>query len=191
MSQVMRNGAPGAPMSPGKSGEVSDRIEADLGFPYRVDDWQKQNSSLFSALKLEKFAMGVILLLIVLVASFNIVSTLIMVVTDKIREIGILRAMGATRMALLRIFLLTGGLIGALGVIVGVGLGSGICWLLTQIDLFEIPPSVYFIDHLPILIDGVKLGIVCLVTFLICLGASVAPALRAAHLDPVEALRYE
>ena len=105
---------------PWKSGEVSDRIEANLGFPYRVDDWQKQNSSLFSALKLEKFAMGVILLLIVLVASFNIVSTLIMVVTDKIREIGILRAMGLTARDITRIFVLQGVVIGLIGTALGI-----------------------------------------------------------------------
>jgi lipoprotein-releasing system permease protein len=187
--------------------DLADAMQVRVADPLRADEtaraivdampgaiartWDRHLPGFFAQVEITRVAVLIILLLLVLVASANVIGSLVMMVHDRTRDIGILRAMGATRMALLRIFLLTGGLIGALGVIVGVGLGSGICWLLTQIDLFEIPPSVYFIDHLPILIDGVKLGIVCLVTFLICLGASVAPALRAAHLDPVEALRYE
>ena len=95
-------------VDPWRSGEVAERMSEELGFNYRVDDWQRQNASLFSALKLEKYAMGIILLLIVLVASFNIVSTLIMVVRDKVREIGILRTMGLRANDITAIFVLDG-----------------------------------------------------------------------------------
>jgi lipoprotein-releasing system permease protein len=176
---------------PWSSGEVASRIRDSLGFPYSVDDWQRQNASLFSALKLEKFAMGIILLLIVLVASFNIVSTLIMVVTDKVREIGILRAMGLTASNITRIFVLQGVVIGLVGTSVGTGLGLALSWLLDRYQFITLPGDVYFIDHLPVDTNPLDVGLIVLASLAIAFLATIYPARRAAEYTPVEAIRHE
>ena len=176
---------------PWRSAEVADRIEADLGFPYRVDDWQKQNASLFSALKLEKFAMGVILLLIVLVASFNIVSTLIMTVTDKIREIGILRTMGMTEQGITRIFVLQGVVIGLIGTVLGTLLGLILAWLLYKYEFVSLPGDVYFVDRLPVDVQIGDVLTIVVASLLISFLATLYPARRAAEYTPVEAIRHE
>jgi len=176
---------------PWNSGVVASRIRDSLGFPYSVDDWQRQNGSLFSALKLEKFAMGIILLLIVLVASFNIVSTLIMVVTDKVREIGILRAMGLTASDITRIFVLQGVVIGLVGTSVGTGLGLVLSWLLDRYQFITLPGDVYFIDHLPVDTNVLDVGLIVLASLAIAFLATIYPARRAADYTPVEAIRHE
>ncbi len=176
---------------PWRSGEVADRLEAELGFPYRVDDWQKQNASLFSALKLEKFAMGVILLLIVLVASFNIVSTLIMVVTDKIREIGILRAMGLTARDITRVFVLQGVVIGFIGTAIGTVLGLILSLLLKRYQFITLPGDVYFVDKLPVDLNLPDILTIVLASLAISFIATLYPARRAAEYTPVEAIRHE
>ena len=176
---------------PWRSAEVADRIAADLGFPYRVDDWQKQNASLFSALKLEKFAMGVILLLIVLVASFNIVSTLIMTVTDKIREIGILRTMGMTEKGITRIFVLQGVVIGLIGTVLGTLLGLILAWLLYKYEFVSLPGDVYFVDRLPVDVQIGDVLTIVVASLLISFLATLYPARRAAEYTPVEAIRHE
>ena len=170
---------------------VAEQLATLLGFPYRTIDWQEQNRSLFSALKLEKLAMFVILLLIVLVAAFNIVSTLTMVVTDKTREIGILKAMGMPAASIRRIFLWQGAAIGFVGTSIGVALGLLCAWALTRFKLIALDPQVYFIDRLPIQIAitdvmwivGASLGIAML--------ATLWPARQASRLFPVEAIRHE
>ncbi len=176
---------------PWNSGKVAARIRDSLGFPYSVDDWQRQNSSLFSALKLEKFAMGIILLLIVLVASFNIVSTLIMVVTDKVREIGIMRAMGLTAADITRVFVLQGVVIGFVGTTVGTGLGLTLSWLLDRYQFITLPGDVYFIDHLPVDTNLIDVGLIVLASLSIAFLATIYPARRAADYTPVEAIRHE
>ena len=170
---------------------VAEQLATILGFPYRTIDWQEQNRSLFSALKLEKLAMFVILLLIVLVAAFNIVSTLTMVVTDKTREIGILKAMGMPAASIRRIFLWQGAAIGFVGTSIGVVIGLLCAWALTRFKLIALDPQVYFIDRLPIQIAitdviwivGASLGIAML--------ATLWPARQASRLFPVEAIRHE
>ncbi len=162
-----------------------------LGFPYRAMDWQEQNRSLFSALKLEKLAMGVILLLIVLVAAFNIVSTLTMVVTDKTREIGILKAMGMGAPSIRRIFLWQGAAIGFVGTMLGVALGLGAAWALSHFRLIELDPSVYFIDKLPIQVELGDVALIVVASLSIAMLATLWPARQAARLFPVEAIRHE
>ena len=170
---------------------VAEQLATTLGFPYRTIDWQEQNRSLFSALKLEKLAMFVILLLIVLVAAFNIVSTLTMVVTDKTREIGILKAMGMPAASIRRIFLWQGPAIGFVGTSMGVMLCLVCAWALTRFKLIALDPQVYFIYRLPIQIAitdviwivGASLGIAML--------ATLWPARQASRLFPVEAIRHE
>ena len=171
--------------------DVGTEIEDRLGYPFRVVDWQSQNASLFSALKLEKLAMGLILLLIVVVAAFNIVSTLTMVVTDKTREIGILRAMGLSAAAIRRIFVLQGAVIGVVGTSLGASLGLLIARLVDKERLIELDPSVYFIDHLPIQVVPTDLIATVVASVLVAVLATVYPARQAAALQPVEAIRHE
>lgn len=176
---------------PWKSGEVAERLSQELGFGYRVEDWQKQNASLFSALKLEKFAMGVILLLIVLVASFNIVSTLIMVVHDKVREIGILRTMGLRGSDITRIFMLQGVVIGLVGTSFGTAGGLALAWALQTYEFITLPGDVYFIDRLPVSIDPLDVGFIVAASLLISFLATLYPARQAAGYTPVEAIRHD
>lgn len=170
---------------------VAQQLAEKLGFPYRTMDWQEQNRSLFQALKLEKLAMGVILLLIVLVAAFNIVSTLTMVVTDKTREIGILKAMGMRAASIRRIFLWQGAAIGVVGTGLGVLLGLGGAWALSRFKLIELDPSVYFIDRLPIQIEAGDVAMIVAASLLIAMVATLWPARQASRLFPVEAIRHE
>ncbi len=174
-----------------KSGEVAARVGEALGFPYRLQDWQSQNASLFSALKLEKLAMGIILLLIILVASFNIVSTLIMVVTDKTREIGILRSMGMPAKGITRVFRRQGIVIGLVGTSLGTGLGLLLAFLLERYQFIRLPSDVYFIDRLPVDINPMDLAMIIAASLAISFLATLYPARRAAELTPVEAIRHE
>ena len=167
------------------------RLEEKLGFPYRALDWQDQNKGLFSALQLEKLAMGLIIFFIMIVAAFNIVGTLTMVVTDKTREIGILQAMGLTGRSIGRIFLLQGALIGAVGTGVGLVLGLVVAYVVDQSGLIRIDPSVYFIDHLPVHVQALDVLVVIVASFLLAVVATVFPARAAARLTPVEAIRHE
>lgn len=171
--------------------EVGGRLENALGAPYRVVDWQEQNSSLFQALKLEKFAMGVILLLIVVVAAFNIVSTLTMVVRDKTREIGILKAMGLPARSVRRIFIVQGLVIGAVGTALGLVLGLAVGTAIDRGKLIALDPSVYFIDHLPVSIQPLDVLWIVSASLVIAVAATIYPALQAARLYPVEAIRQE
>lgn len=176
---------------PWRSGEVAARLSETLGFNYRISDWQQQNSSLFEALKLEKFAMGIILLLIVLVASFNIVSTLIMVVRDKVREIGILRTMGLRASDITSIFVMQGIAIGLIGTSIGLIAGLGLSWLLDTYEFITLPGDVYFIDRLPVDIDPIDVGTIVLASLLISLLATIYPSRQAARFTPVEAIRHD
>lgn len=176
---------------PWKAPEVGRRLEAKLGYPYRAFDWQTQNSTLFGALKLEKLAMGLIIFFIMIVAAFNIVGTLTMVVNDKTREIGILQAMGLTPPAIGRIFLAQGAVIGLVGVVVGLVLGLGISVGVDRGNWIRIDPAVYFIDHLPIHIEVTDVLIVAVAGLLLAILATLYPSRSAAALSPVDAIRHE
>jgi lipoprotein-releasing system permease protein len=170
---------------------IGQELQRTLGFPYRAEDWQTMNSSLFSALQLEKLAMEIILLLIVVVAAFNIISTLVMVVTDKTREIGILKSMGLTSRQVLRIFILQGVVIGTVGATLGLAGGLFLVWLLDRYQFITIPGDVYFIDRLPVALDLGDIGLILLASVLIAFLATIYPARQAARLLPVEAIRHE
>jgi lipoprotein-releasing system permease protein len=176
---------------PDQAPVVGRRLEEKLGFPFRTLDWQTQNASLFSALQLEKLAMGLVIFFIMIVAAFNIVGTLAMVVTDKTREIGILQAMGMTPSSIGRIFLLQGALIGGVGTLLGTGLGFLIAYLVDQSGLIRIDPSVYFIDRLPVHVEPRDVLIVIVASVGLALVATILPARAAARLTPVEAIRHE
>jgi len=171
--------------------QVARRLEDHLGFPYRAEDWKTMNSSLFSALQLEKMAMFIILLLIVIVAAFNIISTLVMVVTDKTREIGILKSMGLRSRQVQRIFMLQGVVIGTVGSLLGAAGGLFLTWMLDRYELIRIPGDVYFIDRLPVGFDPVEIAVILVSSLTISFLATIYPARQAARLFPVEAIRHD
>jgi lipoprotein-releasing system permease protein len=171
--------------------DVGERLEKALAFPYRKVDWQEQNRSLFQALKLEKLGMGLILLLIVLVAAFNIVSNLTMVVGDKTREIGILKAMGMTSSSVRRIFFAQGLVIGLVGTLLGVLVGIGASLALGKYQFIKLNPEVYFIDHLPVATEGFDIIWTIVASVAIAAVATLYPSMQAARLYPIEAIRHE
>ncbi|HEY0351934.1 MAG TPA: FtsX-like permease family protein, partial [Gemmatimonadales bacterium] len=176
---------------PERAPEIGAALETRLGYPYRALDWQTQNASLFSALQLEKLAMGLIIFFIMVVAAFNIVGTLTMVVTDKTKEIGILRAMGLTSTAVARVFLVQGAVIGLVGTGMGLLLGLSLAYVVDRSGWVRINPAIYFIDHLPVHIEWQDVGVVVLASLAIALVATVYPSRSAAALTPVEAIRHE
>ncbi|MEX0906929.1 MAG: ABC transporter permease [Gemmatimonadota bacterium] len=174
---------------PWNAREAATRIRDELGYGYRVDNWINMHASLFSALRLEKLAMAVILSLIIIVAAFNIVSMLTMVVADKRREIGILKSMGMTDGSVLRIFMLQGVTIGAIGTFIGGVGGLILITLLDRYEFVELPGDVYFLDTLPVALNPFDVLLIALLSVLIAFGATIYPALQAARLQPVEAIR--
>ncbi len=174
-------------------------IQEKLGMPYHARDWMQMNKNLFSALKVEKVTMFIILILIILVAAFNIISTLFMVVMDKAKDIAILKSMGATRRSIMRVFSMQGLIIGICGTALGCLGGftmvpnlNEIVALVEKIFAIEIfPPEVYYLDALPSKIQWFDSCLIIVFSILICFLASLYPAWRASRLDPVEGLRYE
>jgi lipoprotein-releasing system permease protein len=171
--------------------DVGQRIGAALGFPYRVRDWMEINHNLFSALKLEKTVYFIVLLLIVLVAAFNIVATLIMVVMEKRKDIAILKSMGATRAGVGRIFVFKGMIIGIVGTLLGNVGGYLACWVLKRYQFIELPKDVFYVNTLPVKMYPEYFAAVTAASLLICLLATVYPARQAARLAPVDVIRYE
>lgn len=173
-----------------QAGGVKKKITAELGFPYWARDWMQMNKNLFSALKLEKKAMFVILTLIVLVAAFNIASSLIMMVMQKTKDIAILKAMGATDKSIRKIFIFKGMVIGSVGTFLGLCLGFLLCWLLKHYKFIELPGDVYYFTTLPVQLEYLDIFLISAASLLICFLATLYPARQASKLNPVEAIRY-
>jgi lipoprotein-releasing system permease protein len=171
--------------------KAADAIKAKLGQGYATNDWIQMNQSLFSALWLEKMAIAITIGLIVMVAALNIIATLILMVMEKHKDIAILVSMGASRGAVMRIFMLQGTLIGAAGTLSGALFGWGVCRILDRFKLIQVPVDVYQISYVPFKLLPLDASVVVLGAVLICFLATIHPARGAARLDPAEALRYE
>ncbi|HDZ24382.1 MAG TPA: lipoprotein-releasing ABC transporter permease subunit [Desulfobacteraceae bacterium] len=174
-----------------RSDSIARDIQKSLGYPYWTKDWKMMNRSLFAALKLEKVTMFVILTMIVLVGALNIISTLVMVVMEKSKDIAILRTMGASARSIMSIFMLQGLFVGTLGTIVGLGFGLGLCHLLAKYKFISLPSDVYYISTLPVRVETPDVVLVSLAAVAISFVATLYPSWYASRLNPVEALRYE
>jgi lipoprotein-releasing system permease protein len=170
---------------------VGAAIGGALGWSYRVRDWKQTNQNLFSAIKLEKTVYFIVLMLIVLVAAFNIVATLVMVVMEKRRDIAILKSMGATRAAIAQIFIYKGLVIGGVGTAAGSALGYLLCAVLQRYEFITLPKGVFYVNTLPVRIYPEYFALVIGVSLVICLLATLYPARQASRLVPVEAIRYD
>jgi len=170
---------------------LAERLRDRLGFPYHIDTWQDLNGSLFSALRLEKFGMGVVLTLIVIVASFNIASTLVMLAADRTGEVGILRATGFTTKSVSRVFRWAGLCIGAAGTLAGLALGGAAAWTLGRYEIISLPSDVYFLDRLPVSVSGWDVAWIVTGSMLISWVSTIYPARRAARMNPIDAIRHE
>ena len=182
-----------------KAKEVARVIQGDLGFPYWAKDWMEMNKNLFSALRLEKVIMFIILFLVVFVAAFNIVSTLIMVVMEKNKDVAILKSMGAPARSIMKIFIIEGLIIGTVGTILGAISGmlaainmETIAGYVEKVLGFEVfPRDVYYLDRFPSEVNPVDVVVIVIVALMLCFLATLYPSWKASKLDPVEGLRYE
>lgn len=174
-----------------RSRAIAERISNAIGVTFRVQDWMERNHSLFAALKLEKTVYFIVLLLIILVAAFNIVATLFMVVTEKRKDIAILKSMGATQSAIARIFMYKGLVIGSVGTVLGNVGGFAACWVLKTYQIIPLDPHVFYTDKLPVKIYPEYFAAVTGASLVICFLATLYPARQAARLVPVDIIRYE
>jgi lipoprotein-releasing system permease protein len=177
---------------PEEAAQVAQGIRNGLKGELFTSNWADENKSLFQVMKLEKIGLFLILTLIIVVAAFNIISSLVMLVLEKSREVAILKALGASDGGIRRIFMFQGVVIGLLGTLSGVLLGLGICWGLQTFDIIDIPPGVYpGGNRIPVRIDWQDVGLTTLSSFLICFLVTLYPSTKAARLNPVDPLRYE
>ncbi|MFC1501402.1 FtsX-like permease family protein [Elusimicrobiota bacterium] len=172
-----------------KANTVSQEIQESVSYPFWVRSWQRLNRNLFAALKLEKIMMFIILALIIIVAAFNIISNLLLLTVEKAKEIGILSAMGISRLKISKIFFYEGAIIGLSGIFMGVFFGTGISLLLKKYQFINLPADVYYLDALPVRIIPTDILLVICSAFLITIIAGIYPAYQVTKLDPLEAIR--
>ncbi|MFH1678943.1 MAG: ABC transporter permease [Candidatus Omnitrophota bacterium] len=171
---------------------IKDKIQRLIGYSYIIRSWMELNANFFAALKLEKITMFIILCLIILVAAFNIISTLIVLVVEKTKDIGILKAIGMSRRRIQGIFIFEGLAIGFIGTGLGVGVGWLLCFLLKRYKFVKLPADIYYLDHLPVSLSfWPDVGLIVVAAVLITVLSTIYPAMRAGRLKPVDALRYE
>jgi lipoprotein-releasing system permease protein len=175
-----------------RADQISKAVKDSLGgYPYKSENWQSQNRSLFQWMKLEKLIIFIVISMILVVASFNIVSSLIMMIMEKRREIGILMSMGGSSAMIRRIFLLYGIIIGFFGSTLGTILGVALCYIQFHWQLIPLPGDIYFINKVPVLLKTTDILAVYITTNLICIGAALVPAWLASRMLPAESIRYE
>ena len=167
------------------------RIKESLSENFIVKTWYELHKTLFSSMKIERLATEIVLSLIILVAAFNIIGTLIMLVMEKKREIGILKSMGANSKSIMKIFMLKGGIISSIGICSGGTVGFLLCWIQERFRLFPLPTDTYVIDYLPVDIQITDVISILLIAIFICFLSTIYPARKAAQLNPVEAIGYE
>ena len=174
------------------SARIAEQIEHEFGDKYSTEDWSRMNRSLFSALFLEKIAMSIAIGLIVMVGALNIISSLILLVRQKSRDIAILKTMGTSSRRVMGIFMMQGLVIGTVGTTIGTIAGIALCWVLDHYELIQIPMDVYQVSHVPFVIQPwPDLAIVIVATILICFLATIYPSRQASALEPIQALRAE
>lgn len=170
---------------------ASDRLADQFGYPYRAKDWMQMNKNIFYAIRLEKAVIAIILTAIILVAAFNVVSTLMMMIHDKSAEIAILKAMGFMPSQSFRLFCGIGLGMGLVGTAFGVGLGLFVNWLLDRTHLIQLPPDIYYISFLPVVVRWNEVAMIAIVAMLISFVATFFPAYKVSKRPPLEGLRYE
>lgn len=171
--------------------QVAKKIGDAFGYPYMAETWYDRNQTLFSWMQIEKWAAFIVLSLIIMVAAFNIISTLIMVVMEKKKEIGILKSIGSTSESIMRIFVLQGVISGLIGTVLGCLIGYVLCWSQLHYKWFSLPSDIYFINALPIEMKIFDFIIIAVAGICLCFIATLYPSWKAAKLDPVQAIRYE
>jgi lipoprotein-releasing system permease protein len=175
-----------------KAAAIVEKVKEALGsYPYRVQDWESQNKSLFQWMKLERLIIYIVISLIILVAALNIISSLITMIYEKRREIGILMSMGATSLSVLKIFVIYGIVVGFVGSTVGVSLSVLLCWIQFHYRLIPLPGDIYFIDTLPVIIRGIDVFGVYFTANVIAWLTTIYPAYKASKMLPAESIRYE
>jgi lipoprotein-releasing system permease protein len=174
-----------------RAGVLCDKILSDLeGYPYFTRTWYEMNKNLFTALKMEKIGIFILVVIVTLVSAFGIISTLIMMVWEKIKEIAILKSMGATGDGVMKIFMLEGITIGMVGTLTGLLIGLGVCLILKSTE-FQLDPDVYYIENLPVNMDFYEFILIAAIALHISFIATIYPSRRASRFRPVEGLRYE
>ena len=176
---------------PEKVASILEPLSAKFPFPYHMNDWRKMNRNLFSALYVQKVMLFIIVMLILVVASFNIMSTLLISVLERRRDIAVLKSVGASKRALLKLFLIKGAVIGICGTAAGNIIGLACCYLLKVYPFIKIDYTVYFLKTLPVSINPVTFGLISIYSLAVSLFFSLFPAWQASKLNPVELLRYE
>ena len=174
-----------------RADEITEELTDNIGNPFYARSWMDMNANLFAALKLEKIGMFILLIMVVLIGSFSIVATLVMLVMEKTRDIAVMMSMGATRKMIRRIFMYQGTIIGFVGTMLGYALGLTVGYLLKRYQFIKLPENVYTLDHLPIIITVPDVLIIGGAAMLLCFLSTLYPARQASRLKPADALRYE
>ena len=174
-----------------RADEITKELTDNIGNPFYARSWMDMNANLFAALKLEKIGMFILLIMVVLIGSFSIVATLVMLVMEKTRDIAVMMSMGATRKMIRCIFMYQGTIIGFVGTMLGYALGLTVGYLLKRYQFIKLPENVYTLDHLPIIITVPDVLIIGGAAMLLCFLSTLYPARQASRLKPADALRYE